>query len=258
MASWTLKKHISYFLDFILSYSCAIKIKSVEAVNCKWLWANVWTNRLLQREKPKCISPPDNIWRVGVIISSVVTKEKSPVSRDEFLCLHIHLIISSPFCRRGRGHSRLCECDANRSGRSDSRRCRGRSWRHQSPAAPYTEGTPWGRPSSQGCGTSYGTAMVSVETGQSTRLRKQTKFKSSIMTWFNIISAELVVLTHGWIVKPLKPTIWPPRSQYQTELTKMHLTFYQQRKGHNQLVNLLTPFWWNFEERSWFNCMVDL
>ena len=42
--------------------------------------------------------PQINIWTLGIIIPSVVTKEKSPVSRDEFLCLHIS---SSPHLSAG-------------------------------------------------------------------------------------------------------------------------------------------------------------
>lgn len=105
------------------------------------------------------------------------------------------LVNSSPFCMQDRGHSHLCECDANRSGRSDSRRCRGRSWRHQSPAAPCTEGTPWGRPSFQGCGTSYWAAKVSVEVGLRAQgwrnMATKTRFESLNVTEKNISWATL-------------------------------------------------------------------
>lgn len=106
-----------------------------------------------------------SVWSLKIITSTFL---KTPLNHPPVLISFsgITLVIfSSPFCRRGRGHSRLCGCDANRSGRSGSRRCRERSWRRQSPAAPCTGGTPWGRPSFQGCGTSYGAVRVSVETG---------------------------------------------------------------------------------------------
>lgn len=100
-----------------------------------------------------------------------------------FHCYHVLLVISTPFCTRDRGRSRLCGCDANRSGRSGSRRCRGRSWHRQSPAAPCTEGTPWGRPLVQGCGTSYRAASSVGSCSVSTELkgtRQRQGFKLSI------------------------------------------------------------------------------
>ncbi len=65
-----------------------------------------------------------------------------------------------PFCKQGRGRSRLCGYGASKSGRFGSRRCRGRSWHRQSPAVPCTVGTPWGLLSAQDCWTSYRTASL--------------------------------------------------------------------------------------------------
>lgn len=129
-------------------------------------------------------------------------------------CLSVIGLSSSPFYRRGRGRSHLYGCDANRSGRSGSRRCRGRSWRHQSPVVPCTEGTPWGRPSSQGYGTSYGTARVSVEAGHRAQGYKKNSYWVSVwdpdMTENNIkhqvgrkfgagaLYSEVTVLDNMW------------------------------------------------------------
>lgn len=92
-------------------------------------------------------------------------------------CIRFHedLVVASPFYTQDTGRSRLCGCGANRNGRSDSRRCTGRSWHRRFPAVPCTGGTPWGRPSSQGCGTSYSAARLQIEAKQSTAVRKQHK-----------------------------------------------------------------------------------
>lgn len=84
---------------------------------------------------------------------------------------YYQVLLPSPFCKPDRGRSRLCGCDANRSGRSGSRKCKGRSWHRQSPAAPCTEGTPWGRPLVQGCGTSYRAVLRVGSWSLSTELR---------------------------------------------------------------------------------------
>lgn len=88
-----------------------------------------------------------------------VTRVKSLDS----VCNHEDLIDASPFYTQDTARSHLCGCGANRSDRSDSHRCMGRSWHHQSPAVPCTGGTPWGHPSSQGCGTSYSAAKLQIE-----------------------------------------------------------------------------------------------
>lgn len=100
-----------------------------------------------------------------------------------FYCYHVLLISYTPFCTRDRGRSRLCGCDANRSGRSGSRRCKERSWHRQSPAAPCTEGTPWGRPLVQGCGTSYRAVLSVGSCSVSTELRKHDRDRFSKCQW---------------------------------------------------------------------------
>lgn len=91
------------------------------------------------------------------------------------MCYREDLVDGSPFYTQDTARSHLCGCGANRSGRSDSRRCTGRSWHHRSPAVPCTGGTPWGRPSSQGCGTSYSAATLQIEAKQNTAVREQHK-----------------------------------------------------------------------------------
>lgn len=96
------------------------------------------------------------------------------------LCYHEDLADASPFYTQDTARFHLCGCGANRSGRSDSHRCTGRSWHRRSPAVPCTGGTPWGRPSCQGCGTSYGAARLQIEAKQNRPVGKQHKNRFKI------------------------------------------------------------------------------
>lgn len=53
----------------------------------------------------------------------------------------------------------------------------GRSWRHQFPKAPYTEGTPWGLPSVQGYGTSYCTGTEVIKAKDTAKLEEDKRRK---------------------------------------------------------------------------------